>query len=734
MLPFQTDIPTLGNTASFYDWFNQYNDEVLGKLNNADISRPLAGDGITFASSNNGGYTFELSGTVAKQMTFQNSVVFSGNVSLGNVEVSGLIYGVSGNYLGIGVTTGKVVRLTNTGGLTLAKADAPENAEVMGIAISADTTRTLVAVAGKISGSTLANNLISGGFTSSCVFFLDPVVAGGITRTEPTTLGHVSKPVILGVNSSEGLILPYRGQHINGICGGSGDNIFNSAVLISVKSIGESAGDFQLRPGKLVAIATSRRSDSTSYQSSVDDTAYEMAKSTTPFEKIVGIATEYVGSYSETLNAPVGIKVNTIGSVIPATTIDTYSHWNVTVGTVVYLDADGNATSQSSEGLIPIGVLADGNFVFNPTNASQLTTTLIGPGAGSNSSSRNMLINGSLSLWQRGRGVTTGYGITAGVSGNKQYLADKFVMWATNGENGFTGSRQNFSLTQTEVPGYPDHYVQLRKNNTSPTGPAYFYNLLDDVRTIANKQVVFSFYARTSTGTTGTFAIHTIQNISVGSGNTYVNGVTHSVITAGSSWQRYSAAFVGPSANSGITNSYSLLGVRLDDNGKTYEFAQFMLEEGTAASLPMKVDIDEEYLKMKPYYQRSYAPREITGQSTLNVNNGVMYNLLYPARRVIYSFPERLKKAPNITIYSIDGKKDLVSIFSAGGYYDANGVLSPGYNNCSRVPIPSQIPSLIINSGSSSNEGFFSFSWTQLFCNFDDIAFHYTADADTTVN
>jgi hypothetical protein len=79
---FQNGITSLGVTASFRDWFNQYNDSVLGKLNNALISRPLAGDGITFTSSNDGGYTLSLSGTIGRTMTFENSVVFQGNVSL----------------------------------------------------------------------------------------------------------------------------------------------------------------------------------------------------------------------------------------------------------------------------------------------------------------------------------------------------------------------------------------------------------------------------------------------------------------------------------------------------------------------------------------------------------------------------------------------------------------------------------------------------------------------------
>ncbi len=751
-MAFQTEITPLGNTASFRDWFNQYNNDVLSKINLAQIAFPNAGDGITFSSSVGGGYTFALSGTVTKQMTFQNSVVFQGGVSLGNSELSGLVYGVSGDYTSAGVTLGKVVRLTNTGGLTLAQADSPQNAEVIGIAISVSTARTLVALAGNISGSSIANNLVSGGFTSGCVYFLDPVNAGGITRTEPTLFGQVSKPMILGVGANEGIILPYRGQYINGICGGSGDNIFNSAVFLSVQSRGESASDFGLRPGKLVAIETGK--STSDYSSTVDTSRYSMATNQTPVEKIIGISTEYIGPYSEVNGTPVGIKVNTIGSVV--TNISNYTEWTpVTPGQVVYLDESGNPTNDSSiSPKLSIGVVADGNFVYNPITANQVITSTVGGAA----SSENMLINGSLSLWQRSKGVTTGYGITAGVSGNKQYLADKWIMWGVSGENGYTGERQNFSLTQTEVPGYPIHYVRLIKN-TVPSGPAYFYNVLDDVRTIANKQLTLSFYARTIGGT-GAFAIHSIQNIQSGSGNTYINGTTHSVETATTNWVRYAKTFIGPEANSGITNSYSLLGVRLDDNGKTYEFAQFMLQEGGTASVPPIVDIDKEYLKMAPYYQRSYKPTTITGKKaspveqnpengqvfpfSLNTNDdaGVISTLSPPLNNIEYFFPIRMKKLPLVDVYSVSGRKNEINIAFIGGYYDiSSNRLTPQAGPlgtalpCSRVAVPN-IPGLEIPLMGVAPQSEKSVRINPSFntCPFDTVMFHYAADADTTIN
>ena len=737
-MAFQTEITPLGNTASFRDWFLQYNDSVLSKLNNADIAFANAGDGITLESSSNGGYTFALSGTVAKQMTFQNSVVFEGNVSLNNVELSGLVYGLSGNYLSQGITFGKVVRLTSSGGLTFAKADSAQNAEVMGIVISATSSKTLVAVAGKISGTTLANNLVSGGFTSGCVYFLDPVVAGGLTRAEPVSFGQVSKPMILGVNTGEGVILPYRGQYINGICGGSGDNLFNSAVFITVGSRGDSEADFGLRPGNIIAIDTGFpvSAGMTSYSSQTN--SYNKATNSTPLNAILGIATEYVGSYSNTPTTPVTVKVNTIGSVV--NNISNFnSYWNNANSPVVYLNAQGNPSSgQPNPPVLTIGNVADGNLIFNPSSSS---SSFIG-GAASKSGSiesggiSNYLINGSLSLWQRGRGTTSPFGITCSSSGIKEYVADKWIMWGTSGEAGFTAQRQEFSLTQTEIPGYPQYYVQLRKN-TSSNGYAYFYNVLDDVRTIANKTFTLSFYARTPGGT-GTFAIHTIQNIGSGAGTTYLNGTTHSVeTTINSTWGRYSTTFVGPAAISGITGSYSLVGVRLDNNGTTYEFAQFILEDGATASVPGKIDINAEYERIAPYYQRSYSPNVSSGSSTTD-NFGVLTHLIPPYKRIHHKFPVRLNKIPTVKIYSLSGTENIVSIFTNSGYMDAlDSTLQTvySYDTCSRSALPSGYPvSAVLAITPFQSNMYVNIVYSQLFCNFDEIAFHYVADADTTIN
>lgn len=740
MAPFQTDITQLGTTASFFDWFTQYNTDVLGKLNNAKLAVPYAGDGITFTSANDGGYTFELSGTVAKNVIFAGNVSVLGNASFTSSEISGLIVGISGNY-SAGVTVGKVVKVTSNGGITLAQADGPENAEVLGVAISVGSTLTAVAVSGKIAGNALTNNLISGGLTSGCVYFLDPVVAGGVTRTEPTSIGQVSKPIILGLSTTEGVILPYRGQYINGICGESGDNLFNSAIYVDIKSKGETLSDFDLRPGAIVGADLASNADY--YDSYNGDATYFKVNNNTPVEKIIGIASEFVGNYSSATGDKVTLKVNTNGSVI--SNVTSLHNWTGIDNGVVYLNESGDPTFEKSTPILIVGNVTNGNLVVNIDSPSQIIN--VDSGGGGGGQFKNYLINGSLSLWQRGRGVCGAYGVTAGSTPVKRYLADRWIMWGASGENGFTGQRQTFSpITQKDVGGYPKYYVSLIKNTTVAADKSYFYNVIEDPRTVSEKQVTFSFYARTPGGT-GSFTINSVQYNSSGG---YVHGSTHATkTTSNSNWARYDATFIGPTASASLP-SYFLVGIGLGENGKTFEFGQFILEEGATASTPQFVNIDEEYEKAAPFYQRSYLPDEITGTNTITDNRGVLRNLL-PRNLVLsetFKYP-MIRVPDSVNIFSLKGNLGEISFKDTSSndsitWYDSKdstlfnsplvncqpsitGGIGTRWNGFAGSP-----PVNPISNRYRTKTDFFFVPYTS-HCWFDFVGFHYVADADTVI-
>lgn len=105
-----------------------------------------------------------------------------------------------------GFAVGDVLKYA-TGVYAKAKADSAANAEVVGIVSAvADTNNFTLLAGGYISGLS--------GLTSESVHFLSGATAGALTATEPTTEGHVSKPLLIAVSTSAGYFFNMRGSEI----------------------------------------------------------------------------------------------------------------------------------------------------------------------------------------------------------------------------------------------------------------------------------------------------------------------------------------------------------------------------------------------------------------------------------------------------------------------------------------------------------------------------------------
>lgn len=109
-----------------------------------------------------------------------------------------------------GFTTGSVVYLSGTT-YTLADKDAAATAEAVGV-VGSTTTNTF---------DLITDGFISGlaGLTAGSVYFLGD--NGVLTTTEPTTVGQISKPILVADTSTSGYVVNYRGIAI--ATAGSGD-------------------------------------------------------------------------------------------------------------------------------------------------------------------------------------------------------------------------------------------------------------------------------------------------------------------------------------------------------------------------------------------------------------------------------------------------------------------------------------------------------------------------------
>lgn len=227
-----SDITTLSLGNTFGAWYAKTN-EIITRLNTLDVGSITGGDGIlaTKHPSIAGGYTLNLSGTVAKAMTFQNNVTIGGNLTVNGVlnysfggadTVSGINVEIPAN---TGVTIGNIVYIDSNGKAQKALADDECTSEAIGIVVGFTGGNAQVATSGKISGSGLIQNFLggTGSLQKGVVYFLSSGVSGAGTTMEPDVTENISKPVLIGLTADSGIILPYRGYvgAITGSFGGS---------------------------------------------------------------------------------------------------------------------------------------------------------------------------------------------------------------------------------------------------------------------------------------------------------------------------------------------------------------------------------------------------------------------------------------------------------------------------------------------------------------------------------
>lgn len=104
-----------------------------------------------------------------------------------------------------GFTVGQIVRHQST--WVLAQGDNGADAEALGMVTTVTDANTFIlTTSGFVTGLT--------GLVSDTQYFVDPTIAGGLTATDPSTPGQVSKPVFYAISSNTGYFINYRGEII----------------------------------------------------------------------------------------------------------------------------------------------------------------------------------------------------------------------------------------------------------------------------------------------------------------------------------------------------------------------------------------------------------------------------------------------------------------------------------------------------------------------------------------
>ena len=105
-----------------------------------------------------------------------------------------------------GFSVGDVLYVTGSS-YAKANADSDTTAEVVGVVSAvADAGNFTLTTSGYISGLS--------GLVAGTTYFLSDSVAGALTATEPSTVNHISKPVLIATSATTGFVIQSRGAMI----------------------------------------------------------------------------------------------------------------------------------------------------------------------------------------------------------------------------------------------------------------------------------------------------------------------------------------------------------------------------------------------------------------------------------------------------------------------------------------------------------------------------------------
>ena len=788
-------ITPLNISDTFQTWYTTTN-SIISEINGITIHNLIPGDGISLTSNGNNVYTIKHGTSVATPVTFTGPVSFTNTVSFSSAPlVNTMVTTISPKTSGI--TAGNVVRVTTTG-LTLAKADTVDNAEVFGVVISSDVSTDTVATSGIISNTnfsaTIGNMLgIAGAtLTTGCAYFLSPTVAGGITTIEPNTYGQVSKPILLGITGSQGLFLPHRGIQIEGISAGITAELDNKAIIQIDYSSGlntdssnlkigdvvvllDADGDYGALATQLLNIGTGFRLQGKINSSSVNqlfivsNVAFFGLGPNVFSDKILGLVSKILVHNTSTYQLTVEITlpggsfnatISDLDTVLYPYTDKTRSYfYNISNGSTWAKDTTGASYKDKFLDFIRYNDAANtakivfhNNIRYQPS--PQLTFVGSGSGSGSGMTASleydNLIPNGSFSIWQRSFNNLNGVTF-AGLSGYNTPIADRWFYVADSGNLSglsLSAQKQSFDASQTQVPGSPLYWVDLKQTYTSTTGLNYrprFENIQKGAKLLQGQQATVTFWAvagicgatmdlvynRYPEDTEHYATITDLQD------ELSAREVVQSGIELSTNWTQYNYTFTA-TAQGVVSNSdegWFGLGFEFPSRGVTLSIAQVKLELGSDVADYIYTRPEKDLAQCAPYYLRTYDWNQATGytgSSKLNEQYIQLGNLL---SQKIYTIPfttELVQTPRSVTLYSSTGQKDEA--------FNVTKNIDMRYPTCEGCPIHVNLPwdtSTVRTSLPSGNIAVVDQSKNGMrviinngATHLDQLKFHYVADAD----
>ena len=260
---------------------------------------------------------------------------------------------------------------------------------------------------------------------------------------------------------------------------------------------------------------------------------------------------------------------------------------------------------------------------------------------------RNLLINSSFDIWQRGVSQTAaGYG-----------SVDRF-----------TTTRQSFATGQTDVPNNPLYYLRCVVSSGGSAGNYMFISqAIEGVQNGAGQTVTLSFYAKASSALKVGVNLQQVFGTN-GSSTVSTNGVAKTLST---SWARYTVTTTLPSISSKTigTDSDNLRLLLWLDSGSTYnttsgsignqsgtfEFSNIQLEVSSVATLHERLSLGETLALCQRYFHKSENTNSTYKRySVMHIETTVNTRSKYPLPVPMRDHPA-LTKTGTLAIYNSAG-------------------------------------------------------------------------------
>lgn len=290
-------------------------------------------------------------------------------------------------------------------------------------------------------------------------------------------------------------------------------------------------------------------------------------------------------------------------------------------------------------------------------------------------SSRNLLINGNMDVYQRGSSGTRTNG--------EGYTVDRWSFAALGSGTSNWGVGTLALGDMPAVPSPPRYY--LGANVVAGAAQAWMRQKIESVWTVSGGKVTLSFWMRA--GVAGKkVGVRMIQDFGTASGASAAVSSEGPVFTLTTSFQKYTATFDLPSiagksvGNPSVNDCLHLVfdfaassgyGNQLVNQTGLFEFTQVQLERGSIATDFDWRPLALELMLCQRYYQKSFPIIEQpSGNSTTSLHRTATAFTANACRTAI-PFPVPMRKNPAITFYSAAETSSAPA--NLWGWYDPTG-------------------------------------------------------------